>query len=147
MKAGSSGATKTRQKWSAYARHWPQPQHLKESSMADLIAKLRNMTSKRYDYSWAGWVQEQCTNAADRIDELQRENTDLRAALQAQQGDAGNPASGDALDAARFVFSCTEPEAMLQVELAALSTDHAIKDIEWWRAQIDAAMLAARREG
>lgn len=121
---------------------------------------------------------------------MKSEIADLRAALQAQQGDApadcrkycqreadeaakpkckgcdghgmvGNildsdtcpfcKGSGaeddDALDAARFVFSCMEPKAMLRVELAALSADPVVKGIEWWRAQVDAAILAARREG
>lgn len=37
---------------------------------AALLAKLRDMSGKRYSHSWGGWVQEQCTKAADEIERL-----------------------------------------------------------------------------
>lgn len=73
---------------------------------ADLIAKLRDMASKRYNYTWGGWVQEQCTKAADRIVAVEAENAELRAALHAQQGDA---VSTDELSALLPGVYCMDP--------------------------------------
>ncbi len=35
-----------------------------------IVARLRDMSRKRYAPAWAGWVQEQCTAAADEIERL-----------------------------------------------------------------------------
>jgi len=86
------------------------------------------------------WSERMLENQALTVgDAMCDEIRELRAALQAQQGEA--------LDAARFVFSYTEPEAMLRLEMKALGDEQSKNNIEWWRAAIDAAMLAARREG
>lgn len=41
----------------------------------DLVSRLRDMASKKYNYTWAGWVQSQTTLAADRIEQLERDVT------------------------------------------------------------------------
>lgn len=47
--------------------------------MNDLIAKLRNMSEKKYSADWSFWVQTQCAEAADRIEQLEREKAELDA--------------------------------------------------------------------
>lgn len=52
-------------------------------STINIKDRLRDMAGKKYRQDWAAWVQAQCTEAADRIEELEAQ---LARASQAQEG-------------------------------------------------------------
>lgn len=85
-----------------------------------LVERLRDMAGKKYNHTWAAWVQQQCKEAADRIEELE-------SALSAQQNapqnhlvaaDASLPSEQHGLSVAKLPF------AILPDEMAALERFH-----------------------
>lgn len=47
----------------------------------DILDRLRDMASKKYRADWSGWVQKQCSEAADEIERLRSDNAGLRNKL------------------------------------------------------------------
>ena len=38
----------------------------------DIVDRLRDMQTKKYNRDWSAWVQKQCSEAADEIERLRR---------------------------------------------------------------------------
>jgi hypothetical protein len=117
----------------------------------ELIERLRDMQSKKYNFNWAGRVQSQTSEAADTIEQQAAEIERLRAEsvrLQYICGSAYQMAG--AMDAPeRFLDALSDPVSMTQEQIDALlpitgdEIYEAVTRLQSERADYEAAASAA----